>query len=281
MESAKPQYEDPAPLFESRNVELVEDTEATELSGQQNYDNDIRTKITHQESFGCGVIGSVRGVSYGTWKNDPACLVLFTFNFRSGKSALRIKSAEISVSFHTDSNTAATSPNDEPILRNFSPRKIFGIPHAEKRDWKYEISLQCNIPSISLAPTAMTGGSSSYTKDHRLQIIGQPWSDRKRQEPHQVLWTIREAEKTEYGIPDELNMGIVIGYMSPFQAIVEVSAKLGMGLPVCAPPWSKDAPLLFNTTTMKGEPMRTREFDKLGDEDWKIIAPYVEEWRVR
>ena len=268
--------------FDDRETQFVEDTSEVELSGQTNLTEDIRTKVTHSELLGCGVIGSVRGVHYGTWKDKPSCLVLLQFTFRSKAGALRLKSADLHVSFQKQSSAGTPSVTEGPRLENFSPRKIYGTPVTEHRKWTYEFSAQANIGAglVSAGPTASIERESAFLVEHRLKIVGQPWSDRRREEPHQVLWSVQEASKTGYGIPDTLNTGIVISYNGPFQATVEVSAKLGVGIPIYTPPWSKDDPLLFNGTTEKGSPPSNREFDQLTESDWARLVPYSSEWEV-
>lgn len=269
--------------FNDRDVDWKEDASEAELHGQKNLEGDIREKVTHSEWLGCGIIGSVKGVHYGTWKSNPACLVLLQFTFRAKSGPLRLKRANVHLSFRSDPDPSSKSA--EPWLYIFSPRKIYGTPYLEERKWAIEVGMQTSISAGPLSLLSLSGPHVKATqevtlpKEQRLKIVGQPWSERRRQQPHQVLYSIEEAANLGYGIPDTLNVGIVVGYNGPFQATVEVSAKTGVGVPIFAPPWSKDDPLLFNTVTEKGT-IPTKEFDKLDDVDWMRLVPYVEEWKV-
>ncbi|RMZ88483.1 hypothetical protein DV736_g4286, partial [Chaetothyriales sp. CBS 134916] len=265
--------------FEDRNSDFVEDTTKAELSGQLNLGQETRTKITHSEFLGCGIIGSVKGVHYGSWKDQSACLILMQFNFRSSSGFLRLKRAELYISFTKDMSKAPDS--NDPTLCVFSPRKIYGKPHTEERRWTFEIGFQTSVSAgpASAGLSAATTRESAYTRDHRLKISGEPWAERRMAEMHQVIWSVEEAGKTAYGIPDVLNIGIVVAYNGPFQAKVEVKATTGANVPICTPPWSKDDPLLFDTITTKGSAPSTLEFNELGDAEWATLVPYLDEWQ--
>lgn len=236
----------------------------------KNVGEDIRTKITHIERLDLGILGTVQAVSYGSWKGSPACLVVMRFNLRGNVSESRFRRIEILVS-------CEPWTGKYPIVRNFSPRNLNVRLDHDRKIWGWE-ALQRSWISQSSTP----GLINASRADRAPSVRGSSWSKRRQQAAHQISWVVEKEGDSSWCIPDELNFAFVAEYDISFKAVVEVNAKtdIGLPLPLIALPWWKDDPLLFNGRTWIGESSRVREFDKLADADWEILAPYVPEWSV-
>ena len=260
----------------TQDRDFIKDAGATELKRWKNSGEDLRTKITHIEGWGLGILGTVQEVTYGTWQGNPACLVSMQFNMRGNFSIFRFRRIEIFVSCEAWTGTSGV----QPILRNFSPRNSFVRLDHDRKSWGWEVLQRSWVPSTSQS------GVSSLMKPgragHAPSICGTQWSNERRQAPHQISWVVDTESENAWRIPDELNFTFVIEYDVSFKAVVEVKAKTDTGIPfpLIAWPWSKDDPLLFNGKTWIGSPPRTLEFDYLTDADWATLAPCIPEWSV-
>ena len=260
-----------------RNSDFEKDTGAGELQGLKNLGDDIRLKVTHIESLGLGIIGTVQVVSYGTWEDQPACLVGLRINQRRSASASAFRRIEIIVSCDVWSSQ---SSGQHPVLRNFSPREHRVRLNHEHGSWAWEPLQRSWIANPSHLESSHAAGTSE------LQTIpgvsGTPWSSKRRMAPHQILWTVESGAQGQWQIPDQLDFAFVVQYDSTFKATVEVSAKTKVGLPFpfVTLPWSKDDPLLFNGRSQIGKRHRTRRFDLMSDQDWADLALYLPEWHV-
>ncbi|KAF2104436.1 hypothetical protein NA57DRAFT_70641 [Rhizodiscina lignyota] len=251
--------------------------EATPYSGTIELHED--GKILHIESSftDCGIIGTIRSVSYGTWNGRQACLLAMRYFFRFNENS-RFKSTEIVITFDRSSKKAG---GRAPVVRNFSPRKVYGIKSTEDKQWHYDIGIEAAIPSgpVSVTPTGSVGGESSFSRAHHLEIIGKPWSSKDQLDFNQVIWTAHETKTQKHGIPDELNLAIVVEHDGDFQAFVEAEGKTALNITLRAWPWDRKSPLLFSPKTPLGKAPLKMEFDKLSAEDWRKLAPYVGEYQ--
>ena len=262
-----------AGTFDKRDVEWVEDPEGATL-GQVNTDDSTRKKITHTEFVGCGITGSVEGVHYGTWEDKSACLVLMQFVFWSNTGFLRLKRADLTITFLEGVDQASGSETPAVCL--------FGLPHPETRKWTADMGITAGVAlgAFSVGPHASMARESEITKEHRLRIEGKLYGRPKSSVKDKVQWRLQEAEKMGYGIPDIFNVGVVVSYNGPFQATVNVKATTAASIPITCPPWSKDQPLLFDTRTVKGKKLSTTKFEELLEADWRKLVPHDEEWEV-
>jgi hypothetical protein len=199
----------------------------------------------------------------------------FTFQYNRD-SILRFKKAEIIVSFDktTDLSMGATK---EPVVRVFAPRKVFGKPTEEAKKFNYEVALQCSLSVglVTAGPTLSIGSESAFTKEHKLEIKGLDQMTRKRKQPHIVIWTATEDDLAKSGIPDELNLAVVVEYDGDFQADVNIRVDTPLMDGLYGHIWSKDDPLLFLPPLSKGDPLPTDQFDHLSEADWQALAPYL------
>lgn len=236
-------------------------------------------KIVQLESSlsDCGIIGTIRSVNYGTWEGRPACLIAMRFFFRFSESN-RFKSTEILVTFDSPSKT---DRKYGPIVRNFSPRKVYGQKNQENKSWHYDVGVEAALPSgpASITPNISGGKESSFTREHHLEVIGKPWSSKDHLDFNQVVWTAHETKTQKHGIPDELNLAMVVEHDGPFQAFVELEGKVAHNITLRAWPWDKRRPLLFDGVTSVGsKPPFTTEFEKLTATQWRELAPYTGEY---
>ena len=88
-----------------------------------------------------------------------------------------------------------------------------------------------------------------------------------------VLGYARE-QKTKEGIPDRLNVAVVVEREGTFTASAEVTVDAGM----FAFPWSRNSPVVFVPGVAMGEQPKTSKFEELTDADWRKMILYEEEW---
>ncbi|KAI3583884.1 hypothetical protein IWW34DRAFT_901729 [Fusarium oxysporum f. sp. albedinis] len=213
--------------------------------GQHNVDDtSTRTKITHIDFFGLGVIGSVCSVAYGTWSDSPtsptspAALVVMQFDFRAGSGPLRYKSAEISISFK--GQKPGTS---HPVIHQF-------FPTSNKS--------RSSQPALRRSASMLPSDPFIWSPDEYI-IRGKTWLSKGVQEPDEVTWTINEIHG--------------MAHRGPFQATVEVEATTAISLiKISNTPWSQDDPLLFDCITHKGMPLPATNLNEL---ESQALADYI------
>ncbi|KAF4466787.1 DNAJ domain-containing [Fusarium albosuccineum] len=205
-------------------------------------DTETRTKVTHIERFGNGIIGTVLSLTYGTWQGQPAALLVLLFSLRGREDGyLRFRAAEFSISFKS------RAPDDSyPVVRSIQP--------GTKR-------------------VSETTASSLWPRD-RFAIRGSLWSEKSQPEPHQVLWKVKSPRE---GICDSIPVATILTFSSPFIAIVKAKAMTGAPiLTLRAFPWSRNDPVLFDGVTPKGKGVASTDFSRLGDSGLEeIISDYL------
>ena len=270
--------------YEMREVVLEPAAGRGELGGAKNpRPDETRQKVLDKDFLNRRAVGKVLRVQYGYYKTQPACLLVLNFTFRYSRDLLRFKEAKIVISFERMSRGGkVTGQEKDPIVRNYSPKTIFGFVTTESIDLTYSGKIQCTVPlgPVTLSPELQTTKGSSFTKDHRLQIIGQDFPTKDGAESSEVEWTVSERGKVDYGIPNELNVGVIIEYGSNFLAKVGIEISTPSTPKLFGSLWAKDDPVLFFPPLSLGEPPRTMNFDQLTDADWGYLVPYRQEFQV-
>jgi hypothetical protein len=238
------------------------------------------SKVTHKEFWDAGVIGMVNRVSWGTYHGNTACLVVFSFSLRSGDHALRFRNANVKITFERHAPSVPTQAY--PAVLVFAPRKIFGMPTIESKKLAYKVELSAEVPigPVEVGPTASIENESLYEKEHRFKTVGNFWATKNGSDWDIVYWDVKENRRAKYGIPDRLNVGVIVSAGGPFQGIVEVTVDTPLKDGLFGFPWSKDSPVPFYPGVSKGPNPRAVDFDKLTEEDWRTMIPYEEEWQV-
>lgn len=245
----------------TRHEEWNEDKDGGQL-GQHNSDSSTRTKITHIEGLGYGLIGSVLALRYGTWLKQPAALLVMEFSFRARKRLFRYKDAQISISF--DSRTGATGSTPDtatPAISSWYPknnRKAKRQTEHSNSNPNHTFSSASNTTLDSSPPT-----EQSIWPVEEFWVRGRTWSHKNRQEAHEVVWSVTESEGNIAGIAEEIRVAVIVKYSGPFRAMVDVKATIGFGLTVRNLPWSQDDPLLFDGNTPKGARPSSSDFSAL------------------
>ena len=274
MERDSPLDQEVFQSYGLRNADFGRVKGSSQLQPQKNLNNDIRTKITHIESLGLGILGTVQLVKYGTWAGEPACLVCLHINHRGNASSAAFRNVEVLVSCEPwDSKSS-----NPPVLRNFSPRQSRVRLDNDHATWGWESLQRC-----WMATESHSSPSNIIMTDeaHIAAVIsGTPWSNKRRTAPHQILWVLNNQSEGKWQVPDQLSFAFVVTYVSAFRATVEVKAKTRIGLPfpLLATPWSRDDPLLFNGRTQVGGLSLVDKFDHFSGTDWAKAAPYLPEW---
>jgi hypothetical protein len=225
-----------------------------------------------------GVRGFVANVAHGTFRSSPASLIVFSFSFRSGDHGFRFKNANVKITFAKHFTDSSIHIN--PTILKFAPRKIFGLPTVEGKRKLIggEISLEVPAGPLTVGPSINIERESEYEKEHRFKTIGNYWSSKHGTDWDIVYWDIKENKRTQHGIPDRLNVAVIVEREGPFTAHVEVTVDTPIANGIFAFPWSKNKPVAFAPGVVIGEQPKTTKFDELTDADWRSMIPYEDEW---
>lgn len=246
----------------TRHREWTEDTSGGQLGQHNSDDTSTRTKITHIEGLGYGIIGSVVSLTYGTWFHQSSAFLIMEFSFHTKRRLFRYKNAQISISFGPRTASAdGTSTAATPVVCSLYPKSN---RTPKRQTGSFEENSSSHLHSV-WNPTQSI--EQSMWPIEQFWVRGRKWSNRHRQEPHEVVWNVTETEGSNAGIQEPVRLGVIISCSEPFQAVVDVRATIGLGLPVRSFPWSKDDPLLFDGTTPKGTPPPTLDFNTISEQD--------------
>ncbi|KAL3417616.1 hypothetical protein PVAG01_10626 [Phlyctema vagabunda] len=239
------------------------------------------TKLIHHELAAAGIIGMVSNVVHGTFNANPATLVIFTFSFRSGNHALHFKNANVKATFEKHPSTDPEAR--DPAIVKFAPRKIYGLPVTDTRKAKYSAEFGATVPvgPLEVGPKALLEKESEYEKEYRFKTVGNFWSRKHGSEWDIVYWVVQENKKSDHGIPDRLNVAVIVESEDPFQATVEITVDTPLIKGLFGFPWSKANPATFTPGVSVGDWGRTLKFEELDEEDWREIIPYEEEWKEK
>ncbi|KAB5522810.1 hypothetical protein GE09DRAFT_1293597 [Coniochaeta sp. 2T2.1] len=229
--------------------------------GQHNADDSTstRTKITHLEFAGFGLVGSVSSVAYGSWMESKAMLLVMQFDFRAKQGALRFKRAEICVSFEAQtSSSQASNHRQQPVVCRIIP--------ADNRSRSPPAS-----SSSSKALTDSDVGNFTWPSGE-YSVSARKWTGRDSEVENEIIWKLQETKGSKFGICDSIRLAAVVAWSGPFKATVDVSATTALGVQLRNLPWSKDDPLLFDGVTCKGIPLPDSDFSTL---DPRVLAQYV------
>jgi len=89
---------------------------------------------------------------------------------------------------------------------------------------------------------------------------------------------MRENRRTKRGIPDRLNVAVVVEREGPFIATVEVAIDTPVANGAFSHPWTKNHPAAFVPGVLMGAQPRTNKFDELSEEEWRRLIPFEDEW---
>ncbi|KAH7354835.1 hypothetical protein BKA65DRAFT_497118 [Rhexocercosporidium sp. MPI-PUGE-AT-0058] len=239
-------------------------------------------KVYHQDIApflsSAGVIGMVTNVSHGTFHNRPSTLVIFSFSLRSGEHGFRFKNANVKITL--SKHSSASLSDASPAVIKFAPRKIFGLPTVEGRKNTVggELTLQVPAGPVTVGPGIKGERETEYEKLYRFETIGNFWSSKMGTDWDIVYWDMRENKRTKEGIPDRLNVAVLVEASGPFVASVEVVVDTPFANGFLSSPWRKSDPAVFSPGIIMGSQPRTTKFDELTREEWRAMIPHDEEW---
>ncbi|ATZ57968.1 hypothetical protein BCIN_15g04680 [Botrytis cinerea B05.10] len=253
------------------------------------------TIVTHKDIgwlSDAGVRGSVSTVCHGTFHSQPATLILFSFIFRSGDHGFRFKNANVKIDFSryespssssTSTPASASTPPWTPSIAQLAPRKIYGLPTTTHQTQQItgEISLQLPLGAASLGPSTSLSRESSFSLSHRYSLVGNIWSRARSSAWDSAYWDIRENKRTKQGIPDRVDVGVVVcrDGEGSFQGEVKVEVDTPVMRGVWGWPWGRGNSVVFMPGVESGgERVRTRRFEELGERDWRGLVGWEGEW---
>ena len=89
---------------------------------------------------------------------------------------------------------------------------------------------------------------------------------------------MKENKRTKKGIPDRLNVAVVVEREGAFIASVEVTVDTPVSNGAFSHPWAKNRPAAFVPGILMGAQPRTNKFDELTEEEWRRLIPFEDEW---
>jgi len=242
--------------FSSRTVSLTVEAGSGELGRKNRDEQALRKIITSQSYRECRFTGTVRGVHYGTYNEKQATLVLLRFAFHSPLlKEWRFTSATITLKFKPMSKEHRSGKTADPYISLIFPYTVFGQVSAEQREWNMELAATLGTPgnlpvAANLAPKVSQ--DSSYSRDHSMKIQGFIYPENPYQDKENVArWDMIENDLQKSGIPHDFCCGVVVVHDEPhFQAEVKVrfSFPFSSGWKFTGSPWTKDEPLLFDSS---------------------------------
>ncbi|KAI8711215.1 Protein SERAC1 [Fusarium sp. LHS14.1] len=235
--------------LESRYCQFEFDGGSGNLGQRNQNDTDTRTKITHIELFGNGIIGTLVSLAYGTWQGQPAALLVLLFSLRGRENGyLRVRRAQISITFRS------RTPGDRyPVVRLIQP--------SSKR---MPDSGAAGTPNG--APDVRASSPFAPWTQGPFAIKASPWLEKSESEPNQVLMELALPRRSPPSICESIPVATVLTFSSPFVAFVKAEADLPAPIyKLRAFPWSKDDPVLFDGITPKGREVASTDFSRLGD----------------
>lgn len=144
--------------YRPRAVDFDTVQQSSELGKQHNTGEELRTKITQKEFSGGGLIASIERVCYGTFNQRKAVLVVIRLLLHPSTDKHFLQHLEVQVSFEPRYKKSKVNTKNVqfPIVRNLSPRKVYGVPNDGGRAWSYKIEQQCYIQGVAsgtISPT--------------------------------------------------------------------------------------------------------------------------------
>lgn len=259
----------------------AEEEDEPELGPQRNDDEKPRSNILLKRLGKTNVIGTLRPVEYGRFGDRRATLVRMNFILRSPViDNLRWIRGQVQVTFKPRISDT-TTPRMDPEVVKFGPRKYFDIPSTETHERHYEIELSASGGGgvAQAGASARLGGSQSLARSFRLSIVGLP--DKSDKTWNKVGWVIQENSSQKDGIPDELDIAMVVAYDHPFNAEVKVEVTTNHGITLFGWPWRADDPVFFDPPdpALNG-PTPVTQFDQLTDEEWARMLCLHTQWQV-
>ena len=264
--------------YRPRAVEFDTVQQSSELGKQHNVDEELRTKITQREFSGSGLIASIERVCYGTFNLKKAVVIVIRLLFHPATDKHLFQKLEVQFSFEPRCNRLKMNAKDVhfPTVRNLSPRKVYGIPNLDGKTWTYKVEQQCYIRGVASGTISSTRNETQNTFEAPscLFINGEPWSDRRRREPHKACWVIKANGDPCVNALDDLSLAVLVEYDDVFQANVKVTWNMPLYKKLLAFPWLEDDPIVFplkKPGPFIGEGLRTTQFETLSDAEWAVL----------
>jgi len=216
---------------------------------------------------------TVQSIDFGALDGNQAWLVGLALQFSCPHDD-RFKKANIMFQFER----TALDTNDQPravVVKRWAPQSLTGRRTTSSLEWSFEGSLALGVD----IPHAFTFGAEgsvvrkeTTAKDYSCSIVGDTWKAPHVAEPNAVRFYIHENELSKGGIPNRLNVALIVQSESECQgwAVVEtngIKARVKRGH--CNPiELKKDIEYRPRLSRKLGE----KDFADLGIADWQVFA---------
>jgi hypothetical protein len=214
----------------------------------------------------------------GTFNQQPAVLVAFELNFIASalSSSRRIVSADIDVSFDSDSPTATAIRGTAARVVKYAPALVEG-PSTEvtmAKEWSVKPNLGLSNTPVPVQGNLEVGfsGRTTFVEQQKMRIHGAASSSDTRSELHRARWQAKENKATRLGIPSIFRAASVV------QIPADTSLRCSLRLEVYSGrrrligvPWSVQQPVIMEPGAVVGEPLDKLAFETMKDEDWETL----------
>lgn len=199
--------------------ELDDDTAAPQL-GIEAKGKINRHLITQEKIGSTSFSATTQRVQYGTYRGEPACLVLIDFAFRfKPKVPSRYSYASITVTFRraTDmQNHRATKapPEEDPKVANMAPKSVYGIVTEVESKTMRDVTIPVMFESPMGFKTGLemhAGMERTEHQEHRMEIHGQRHEDDEHVDAaNGVSWDLFENPVQKDGILRNFRGAIIV-----------------------------------------------------------------------
>lgn len=291
------------PKYINRSIESdFEPDDAPTLAEPDPYSPN-RTTISAMKSGDTSYQALVERVQYGTYRNQRACLLVFTFLFRfKDKSLYRFESTLIRIRFRRVPNSCSL-PLDEktdeeldeherlcPHILQLVPALFYGAASEKKIETskKLEGSIGTQVPGVpvggGLKPEVTR--STTRTQEVRMTIKGEILSGKKNSDVSEIAsWKITENDVQRDGVPPRFQTAVVLRWPAsgdPVLANVSVRPQVAS---FAYPVWRvrqhplRTDPIGFDGKTPRGQPVNPGK--DFADEtfDWAAVIKDPTEYR--
>ncbi|KAF2183987.1 hypothetical protein K469DRAFT_667762 [Zopfia rhizophila CBS 207.26] len=172
-----------------------------------------------------------RPLHLGLHSELPAYLLHFSFSFQRSGSNSRIRAATVTITFD-DAPTDTEENSDEededappPAILDFYPKDYKGPVFKATVERSTEVSLAVSSGGI-VTPGVKVCEKKTLEEEGRLAVHGVTRGRPK----HKVIWTIRENEVSKKGIPNTIQLPLIVRPQNGrrFSASLVIHAKYGI-----------------------------------------------------
>ncbi|CAK4023852.1 Hypothetical predicted protein [Lecanosticta acicola] len=243
---------------------------------------------TQNRSLGSlSLIATHTRTQFAFYKNDPACLLTFRFQFLGSSNAFRFQKADVRIEFKAASSShaaaAAAAAAAAPVVVDYGPKHLSSAGTDGQRNWWYNATLSASangMVPVPVGPSISMGGGGSHGKHTAVTVEGADFAAHGQQEANIAKFWLREDEQRQDGVPCDFECAVIVKWTDSFEAQIDV--KVGPLFDWLASPWPSSSPIIIQRGVDYGEPIRATpavdmDFSTLTLEEWrKLVTPQLD-----